>query len=93
MFHAQAFVSMYICWAKMETSPLTLGLWKPTGGGDFMIQRPHASFGISSYFNRDHDPFPRLEEVTMKEGDFLLVTPQKTGEVDCLQIDSNQVSL
>ena len=56
-------------------------LWKPGNpdAGEFVINRPHATFAMTAFFNKEQDPFPDLEENTMEEGDILLCSPQKTG--------------
>ena len=36
------------------------------------------------FLNVEQDPFPRLQEVKMEEGDVLLVTPPKTGKFFCV---------
>ena len=47
--------------------------------GSFIINAPHKTFRSPAYWNSNHDPFPRLQEVTMEKGDALLVTRPKSG--------------
>lgn len=67
----------------LDSSPIgsSSGLDNPYPAGHFVIERPHATFYSPPWFNVDtEDPFPRWEEVTMDEGDILLVTAVKAGE-------------
>ena len=51
----------------------------PLYSGYFVITTPHHTFRSPGHLTVHHDPFPRLEEVTMEQEDVLLVARPKSG--------------
>ena len=46
----------------------------------FVVDCMRQPYNCSVNWNKDHDPFVELNETTMEEGDYLIVSPRKTGQ-------------
>ena len=67
----------------------SIGIVCPAFVGNFIIERLHSKNRIPMFLNVEQDPFPRLQEVRMEEGDVLLVSPPKTGKFSCFFFKSS----